>query len=399
MIGSTGAAALATTAAVAYQWHNSKDSVRVHCANTEYNEMICDYLSDLLGNRRTPLWVPAFGGNVQTLYACRLRPVPELAFERELLTLDDGGTIAVDTIDVEEGEKGKRERKRSRQIRVFIVPGYGNGSDVGYVRILARACLQRGWSVSVFIPRGCGGVKLTTARFFWPGDTRDLDAAIRHVALKYPGERMVGVGFSLGGNKLLSLLGGRSGPATPLRAAITVSQPYDALQTLEYFRTHRRYSRYFCEKMKTLLREHREIFDADTRVGVELVDRLLSPQTEYIEQFDEQLSVPLSGHKSVEEYYECNSSVNRMNGVAIPLLLINARDDPLVPPHLIPYEKIKANDNMILLETRLGTHLGFSQGGLIIPREENWADCVVLRFIEAVVDGRHQKCLSTGKNE
>jgi len=401
--------ALCASATLAYQHVEKRthDVATVHCAHNEYNDCILAHLSDLLAPRKTPLWAPLFNGNLQTLYAVRWRTIPELDFQRETLSTPDGGTVAIDwvhapstatttmtttsSMETTETIATTGSVKERRSIVVVLVPGYGNCSKVCYVRILARACLQRGWDVAVYVPRACGGLKLSTPRLFLPGDADDLTVAINHVAHSRPGCRLGAVGFSLGGNKLLKYLGTR-GSATPLRAAITVSQGYDALGTAEYFRANPFYSRYFCEKMKTLLREYREHFEGREDIDIE---RLLSPQMQSIEEFDREFSAPVAGYANVESYYSDNSSVHSMEGVAIPTLLLNAMDDPLVPEHLVPVERIKANVNLILLTTRLGTHLGFSEAaksGWLHPEDENWADKVAIRYLEATLDNcRHIK--------
>jgi hypothetical protein len=66
----------------------------------------------------------------------------------------------------------------------------------------------------------------------------------------------------------------------------------------------------------------------------------------------------------VDEYYESQSSIRAMPDVAIPMLCLNARDDPLIDPSLVNsgINAAKANPNVITVLTSHGGHLGWVHG-------------------------------------
>ena len=61
-----------------------------------------------------------------------------------------------------------------------------------------------------------------------------------------------------------------------------------------------------------------------------------------------------TGWNSVDEYYENSSSSLSIPDVAIPLLCIQAENDPIAPAEAIPYDAIAANPNCILVTTPTG---------------------------------------------
>lgn len=61
-----------------------------------------------------------------------------------------------------------------------------------------------------------------------------------------------------------------------------------------------------------------------------------------------------AGWNSVDEYYAGSSSSLSIPHVQIPLLCIQAENDPIAPANAIPYEEIKANPNCILVTTPTG---------------------------------------------
>jgi predicted alpha/beta-fold hydrolase len=55
----------------------------------------------------------------------------------------------------------------------------------------------------------------------------------------------------------------------------------------------------------------------------------------------------------------------------IPMIFLNALDDPLVLQSLIPYDLVLKNDNIILLTTQHGGHLGWMDG-FLLPKIQHW---------------------------
>lgn len=105
-------------------------------------------------------------------------------------------------------------------------------------------------------------------------------------------------------------------------------------------------------------------------------------QAKSLFDFDDRFTRILFKYNSVPEFYTDASSITRLSHVAVPLLCINAADDPIsitIPSD----EQILANPNVILCVTRSGGHLAFFEG-------ENESEC------DDVADARKTKSNDDG---
>lgn len=92
-------------------------------------------------------------------------------------------------------------------------------------------------------------------------------------------------------------------------------------------------------------------------------------------------------YASVHEFYTDASCMTRLPHVAVPLLCINAADDP-ISITLPPEEQVRANPNVILCVTRAGGHLGFFESSGASSEERGplrtWSSRVIAEFAESV---------------
>lgn len=89
----------------------------------------------------------------QTVFASLLRQqvLPELIYRRELLTLEDGGEIALDWSE---------HNCEDNSPVILILPGLTGASQSEYIKCLVTAANNIGARVCVFNNRGLGGVAL-----------------------------------------------------------------------------------------------------------------------------------------------------------------------------------------------------------------------------------------------
>ena len=95
--------------------------------------------------------------------------------------------------------------------------------------------------------------------------------------------------------------------------------------------------------------------------------------------------VPLLGWESVDAYYHGSGSTHRISDVGVPLLCIQAEDDPICPISGVPIKKIEQNDNCVLVVTPHGGHLGWvtAEDGWFGPP---WTDKAALEWLSAVLE-------------
>ncbi|EDO34154.1 predicted protein [Nematostella vectensis] len=106
-----------------------------------------------------------------------------------------------------------------------------------------------------------------------------------------------------------------------------------------------------------------------------------------LQEIDEAFCRRMACFDDLIEFYQHNSSSNYLHNVKLPLLLLNARDDPIVPEQLYvsPKKHVHENPNAMFVVTEHGGHLGYYEGGLIGISDLTWLDRSLLQYILAVL--------------
>ncbi|MDR3073100.1 MAG: alpha/beta fold hydrolase [Deltaproteobacteria bacterium] len=295
---------------------------------------------------KAPWWLP--GGDAQTVWPRILRFVPRLPFMREELSLDDGDFIFVDWL-LASGRAGKVSQRL-----VILSHGLEGDSGRSYMRAMAAAFLRRGWDVAARNFRGCGGRMNRRPVLYHSGEVGDMDAVVRHAENLGYGTIAL-VGFSMGGNQVLKYLGERaqSLPASVVRG-VGISTPCDLTgSSLALARPRNRpYMEYF---LRTLRRKMREKHDAYPELfpleGLEAIRDF--------KQFDDAFTAPLNGFADAEDYWRKASCLPYLGRVAIPALVLNARNDPFLSGSCYPVREAGDNPKLFLLMPETGGHVGF----------------------------------------
>ena len=92
-------------------------------------------------------------------------------------------------------------------------------------------------------------------------------------------------------------------------------------------------------------------------------------------EFDDVFTIKVHGYKSVFDYYDDCSCSKTINDIQIPVLALNAIDDPFINPSAVTHD----NENIILAKTKYGGHLGFLEG-TIFPYRTNWTINVIEQY-------------------
>ncbi|XP_061667696.1 protein ABHD1-like isoform X1 [Syngnathoides biaculeatus] len=224
--------------------------------------------------------------------------------------------------------------------------------------------------------------RLQTPQTFCAADTSDLEQVVRHVKSLYPQSPLFGAGISLGGMLLLNYLG-RKGAESGLVAGWTVSAPWDALKSadsMEEALNRLLFNRHLTRGLCDAVRRHRRVLEK-----VADIEHVLEART--IREFDERFTAPLFGYESCTEYYRHASPAERLSRTAVPVLCLNAADDPFSPQHAFPLGAAKELPNVALLVTAHGGHIAFLEG--LFPRAAGYMERVFGQFARAVLEHPH----------
>jgi len=309
-------------------------------------------------------WAP--GPHAQTLAARVLRPAEGPFVERERLWTPDG-----DFLDLDWAPDPGPDAPIA-----LVMHGLEGSAQRRYMRNTARELVRAGVRPVALNFRGCSGEPNQTPLFYHSGKTDDPDFVITTLRERYPTRRIGALGFSLGGNVLLKLMGERSdGGRGIVDAAAVISVPYDldaGCTLLERSFMGRFYTSYFLRSLQAKVR-------LKSRVLGEVLDPDAAESARTIREFDDRITAPLHGFASATHYYRESSSIRYLAGIRVPTLMLHAEDDPFLPADVIPRREAEANPSLHLALQRHGGHVGFLEGS---PRNPSfWAEEEGARFL------------------
>jgi predicted alpha/beta-fold hydrolase len=99
-----------------------------------------------------------------------------------------------------------------------------------------------------------------------------------------------------------------------------------------------------------------------------------------IYDFDDRFTAPAFGFGTADNYYATQSSNQFLDRIRVPALLVQAKDDPLIPFEVYQHPSFAQNPYLRLLVVEHGGHLGF----LSRTRPRFWLDQVLLEWMEQV---------------
>jgi predicted alpha/beta-fold hydrolase len=163
------------------------------------------------------------------LFEIRMKVAFPIKYQREMLTLSDGGSIALDWyID----EEGGIPLKHSPRPILACLAGLSGGNDNGYLYSMMKKATANGFKCVVVNFRGAAGVKLTTSKIYSITNWQDVKEPIDFIHKKYcsgiddyKNRNIFAYGVSLGA-ALLSLYLVQEGGRSPLSGAIVFSSPW-----------------------------------------------------------------------------------------------------------------------------------------------------------------------------
>jgi len=250
---------------------------------------------------------------------------------------------------------------------IVMVHGLEGSGEAGYMRSLSAAALGAGFAAHRFHMRTCGGTERLCRTLYHAGLTSDLLAVLRQLRGEGRAPAFL-VGFSLGGNVVLKLAGEMGESARPLvRGVCAVSTPLDLAVCARRIAqpANRLYERRFVRRMTARLCATGRYQKRNFRGLRSVMD------------IDDRITAPSFGFGGAADYYRTQSAIRYLDGIRLPVLLIQAMDDTLVPFDIFTSGAVRANPWIELMASENGGHLGF------IGRRPHrfWADDAIMEWI------------------
>ncbi|KAF2491863.1 AB-hydrolase YheT [Lophium mytilinum] len=322
-----------------------------------------------------------FNGHLQTCYTAIKAEGPALIYKRKIFESNDinyPGQFTVDFVARESSPKDVTLPERTtyyseREIdqigsldskpMIIALHGLSGGSHELYLRYAIAPLLtpEAGWEGCVINARGCSMSKLTTDRLFNARASWDVRQLVKWLRVKFPNRHLYGMGFSLGATILTNYVA-EEGSSCELKAAVVISSPWNLEVSNIVLQSTWVGLNLYCRVLGGSVLKLFEIH-SEQILKNPLIDEKKVRSVRFLYEFDRYIQGPTWGYPTEGAYYRDASSVDALNNVRIPLLAINAEDDPIACNEAIPYEEFKLNPFAVLCATSMGGHLGWFQIG------------------------------------
>ncbi|XP_054730034.1 phospholipase ABHD3-like [Anastrepha obliqua] len=316
-------------------------------------------------------------GRAQTILASVLRSkaIPEIAYKREMFTLTDGGEVALDWMD---------DNCNSNSPCIIILPGLIGNSQDDYVRCLTVAANNSGIRVVVFNNRGLGGVEIKTPRFYNACNCEDISEVVKHVRSVVPAHCKLGAtGISMGGLILGNYLARRSEEArTYLSAAKIISVPWNVQKAVDNM------DQPIINKLMGYLLAQ-GMYEIVNRSGIhkyQELDMTSLKKSKSLREFDASFTIKHFDYPTVEDYYNDAGLQDKLHDISVPLLCLNAADDPFQLLDAIPIQAAYECSHVAIIVTTRGGHIGFLEGFLPSAKDQYMSRIFVKYFTKALID-------------
>ena len=310
-------------------------------------------------------------GHAQTLWR-KFAPTPSLIHRRQRVELADG-----DFIDLDWHEPAIHDIDSGGTI-ILLLHGLCGCSQSGYIQSLQYRLGLSGQTSVAMNFRGCSGETNRLAKAYHSGVSADLAEIVDALSRQHPSSKFSAAGFSLGANVLLKWLGEVT-DQSPIQRAVAVSTPFDLVLCSKAMLEglSRIYGRYFLRRLIADVENKKQAFLQSGNLDqLELLrccgdlDKLTS-----LWEFDDRVTAPLHGFDDAYHYYEQSSSLSYLADIAVPTLLLQSLDDPIIPPHALPGDQHLSE----FLEQDFldqGGHVGFASA-----TKRYWLEDRIINFI------------------
>ena len=270
--------------------------------------------------------------------------------------------------------------ERHRAMTVIVVHGLEGSHESKYMLGIAEKGLKAGMNVILMNQRTCGGTDDLAPTLYHSGRSADVMAVAQHLMQQDKVERFALCGYSMGGNLVLKAAGewGVDAPSgfsavTAVCPAVDLAASADAL----HLAANRIYEQYFVLKLKARMRAKARCFP-----GVYDLSRLQGIRT--LRDFDDKITAFYCGFHGASDYYARAAASNVIDRIAVPALLLYAKDDPFV--RILPQTraKIQGNPNIRFVETAGGGHCSYI--GERDGDDGNFAERLAVDFVTRVSD-------------
>ncbi len=282
-------------------------------------------------------------GHAQTIFPSLFRIVWDIRYRRERIGTPDGDFLDLDWSCV-----------GSRRLAI-LSHGLEGHTHRAYMRGMVRALNRAHIDALAWNYRGCSGEPNRLLRMYHNGSFDDLHHVLLHAAATGNYQDVFLIGFSMGGNLTMLYLGKQAGQIPPwVKGAVGFSVACDLADASRQLdrRVNALYMQRFLKSLHLKIKAKQAHFPTD-------LDDTDYHKIKTFRQFDDRYTAPIHGFADAADYWRRCSCRPWLTKIKIPVLLVNALDDPILADGCYPVDECRQNPHVTLETPRHGGHVGF----------------------------------------
>ena len=306
--------------------------------------------------------------HIQTVYSTFFRKPLKLDFKIEEFTLSDGDFLEC---------YWHNTNKQTKDI-VILFHGLAGSWESPYIQGVMKELSNASFTSVIMHYRGCATKPNKLPRSYHSGDTKDALEFVNSIKQRYPNAKLYGVGYSLGANMLLKLLGEQKNNKLFYKA-VAVSAPMllDVCANKMDIGFSKIYQKRLLKDLNLALEKKYDMFDMQSLIGLKKED---ISKLDTFWKFDGAYTAPIHGFSSAQDYYSRCSSRQFLKDIKTPTLIIHSKDDPFMTPEVLP-NKDELSETIELLILEKGGHVGFIGGSFFKP--VYWLEKKIVSYLKS----------------
>lgn len=281
--------------------------------------------------------------HLETIIPALFRKI-DIAYERERVELPDGDFMDLDYV-----------MNNSKNL-LILFHGLEGSSNSQYIKGFSKYFSNKGFDICAVNFRSCSGENNRLLTSYHSGKSDDIDLIINYIVTNKNYSKIMLGGFSLGGNVLLKYLGEQAEKINPLiKTAFAFSVPIDLAASSKVLSKNWN-KPYMVRLLKSL---NKKLVQKANQFPnqIDLTDLY---KINNFKEWDTRFTSKIHGFENADDYYHQCSSLQFIDRISIPTLLVNALNDPFLAPSCFPFN-IAKNSKYFYLETpEKGGHVGFA---------------------------------------
>lgn len=259
----------------------------------------------------------------------------------------------------------------------ILIHGLEGSSESKYMISTSNELNSNNIDTVAFNLRGCSGEDNLLLGTYHSGKTEDVDFVLKHILENHQYEKLILIGFSLGGNLTLKYMGEYADElSSKIKGAIAVSVPID-IASSEREMDKLKNKLYIEQFLKTI---RLKVLEKSHKFPDFSLDKEKLFKTTKFKHLEHLYTVPVFGFESPEDYWSKASSKPFIPKINKPTLLINAKDDSFLAQECFPIEEAKDSNTFFLEISKYGGHVGFITN--FKQHESRWLEKRISRFIK-----------------